>query len=77
MEETKGLYEGLCSSCANSIWCPTWTQWKCLEHIKHYPYAGVKECDDYKKRPVKWTNKRCRCEDCLRNELLAEEIEEG
>jgi len=76
MEDYKGLYEGLCATCSKSIFCRTWTNWKCLEHKKCYPYAGVKECEDYKKRPVKWAVMPCRCEDCLKNELLADEIEE-
>lgn len=76
MSETKGLYEGLCPTCVNSIFCPTYADWKCLEHMRRYPYAGARECDDYKKRPAKWEGKRCQCEDCLKNELLMDEIEE-
>lgn len=76
MEEYKGMYEGLCKTCTESVRCGTWGEWKCLVHEKRYPNAGVRTCEDYKKRPAKWTDKPCRCEDCLKNELLADEVEE-
>ena len=72
MSETKGLYEGLCSTCSNAIWCPTFAEWKCTEHLRRYPHAGAKECVDYKKRPAGWKEMPCRCEDCLKNEMLSE-----
>lgn len=75
MSETKGLYEGLCATCVHSIRCNTWAEMKCLKHKKRYPNAGTKECEDYEKRPLKWTERPCRCEDCLKNELLMEEEE--
>ncbi len=72
-DNIKGLYEGLCSTCVYSIRCHTWAEWKCTEHGTRYPNAGTKECTDYKKRPVKWVEKPCQCEDCLKNELLMDE----
>ena len=76
MPETKGLYEGLCATCTNSIFCRTFAEWKCTEQKKRHPHAGAKECEDYKKRPAKWVAMPCRCEDCLKNDLLMDEVEE-
>ena len=70
MSETKGLYEGLCSTCNSGIWCDTWAEWKCTDHKRRYPHAGAKECEDYSKAAVNTKRAQCRCEDCLKNELL-------
>ena len=75
MEDIKGLYEGLCATCENSIRCETWAEWKCVVKEKRYNYAGPKECESYKKALAKFKRPRCQCEDCLKNGLL-EEVEE-
>ena len=76
MSETKGLYEGLCATCVYSRRCETWAEWKCIEHEKRYHYAGPKECAEYVKTPNNFKRPPCRCEDCLKNEKLNEEVEE-
>ena len=77
MSETKGLYEGLCPTCTESRRCETWAEWKCVKLECRFRYAGPKECPHYKKRPAGWKEMPCRCEDCLKNELLSEvEVEE-
>lgn len=73
MSETKGL----CPTCSNSIFCKTWAEYKCSAKKRRiYGYETLTECKQYKKRPAGWKEMPCRCEDCLKNEMLAEEIEE-
>lgn len=76
MEDIKGNYEGLCATCMYSRRCETWAEWKCVVKEKRYNYAGPKECDSYKKALVGFKRPRCQCEDCLKNEMSAEEVEE-
>lgn len=76
MEEYNGKYEGLCPTCIESRRCETWAEWKCVKLQRRYLYAGPKTCPYYTKRPLKWEEMRCRCEDCLRNEKLSEGVVE-
>lgn len=64
---------GKCPTCSNGIRCDTWSEWKCVVQKRRYVHNGPVECPDYKKRPVSWKEMECRCEDCLKNELLSEE----
>ena len=67
----------LCPTCSNSVRCNTYAEWKCIVKKRRiYEYADITLCPDYKKRPAKWKEMKCRCEDCLKNELLAEENED-
>jgi hypothetical protein len=70
MSETKEF----CPSCTQSIFCPTWSEYKCraLER-RIYNYASLTECKFYKKRGKDFKEPRCQCEDCLKNESLREE----
>lgn len=69
--------EPLCPTCANAIFCDTWGQFKCT--VKERRITGYKTmtvCGDYKKRPKDFKEPLCHCEDCMKNELLAEERED-
>lgn len=73
MSETKSL----CPNCSNSIKCPTWAEVKCTAKKRRiYGWKEMTECKEYKKRPAGWKEMPCRCEDCLKNEKLSEEVEE-
>ena len=66
------MSEHLCASCSESIWCPTWAEWKCkLKKRRIYsdsPFATT--CSDRKKRGKDFKESKCQCEDCLKNEKL-------
>ena len=67
----------LCATCTMSIWCPTWTEWKCKAKEKRiYNYKAVTSCDDYKKRDKNFKEPKCQCKDCLENDILFEEESE-
>lgn len=73
MSETKGL----CPTCSSAIFCETYGEYKCTEKKRRiYGVAQMTECKEYKKRPAGWKEMPCRCEDCLKNEKLSEEMEE-
>lgn len=73
MNETKTL----CDTCAESIFCPTWAEVKCKALKKRiYGYKKMTKCKFYKQRPKNFKEARCQCEDCLKNDLLAGEVEE-
>lgn len=64
--------KGLCPNCENSIFCDTWAEWKCVKYeTRVYDYADMSECDGFKRRSKIFKPRRCQCEDCLKNELLA------
>ena len=63
---------GQCPTCSNSIRCDTWAEWKCTVHKRRYIHNGPVNCPDFKKRPAKWEEMRCGCEDCQKNETLME-----
>lgn len=65
----------LCSSCALSIWCPTWTEWRCRKYEKRI-YSKLTTCPEYKVRPKGFKEPMCQCEDCLKNELILDEMDE-
>lgn len=69
------MASNLCASCSNSIRCYTWGEYRCSVTTRRV-YETVTKCDDYVKRPKDWKEIRCGCESCLRNEALAEELEE-
>ena len=54
----------LCASCANSVWCDVWAEWKCLVK-KSRMLKDVSECSDYKKAGKNFKRPKCQCEDCL------------
>ena len=69
--------KSLCPTCSNSICCETWAEWKCTAKKRRiYGWKETTECKEYKKRPKNWKEMLCRCEDCLKNDKLSEEIEE-
>ena len=71
------MASGLCPSCENSIWCPTWAEWKCkVKERRIYDYKTLTKCKSYKQRDKKFKEPKCQCEDCLKNELLLDEEEE-
>lgn len=68
--------EGLCPSCANSIWCPTWTEWKCKDLKKRiYGYTNLTSCNNYTKRDKNFKEPKCQCKFCLVNEKLLDDLE--
>ena len=70
--------KSLCSSCVNSIWCPTWAEWKCKSFEKRIREpANLKTCTSYKKRDKNFKDPECRCDDCLKNEMLWDEKEDN
>lgn len=69
------MANNLCGSCSSGIWCGTWGQWKCSMK-KRRIYETLTKCDSFAKKPKNWKEMRCQCKDCLRNESLAEELEE-
>lgn len=71
------MSEQLCASCVSSIWCPTWAEWKCRVNERRIYSAMLlsKECPDYKKRGKDFSEAKCQCEDCLKNEDLWDETE--
>ena len=64
-----------CASCSVSVFCPTWGEWKCITRELRYS-RPVANCMDFSKRPANWKEHRCQCEDCLKNDALAEEYME-
>lgn len=68
--------EGLCPTCSNSIWCPTWAEWKCKAVEKRiYVYATMSFCGSYVKRDKNFKESKCQCDSCLENEMLKDEEE--
>ena len=65
----------LCSSCASSIWCPTWSEWKCKKHGLRM-YSAVASCNDYSARPKGFKEPACQCKDCLVNDIILDEADE-
>ena len=64
----------LCPSCSNALHCETWGEYKCtVKKMRIYGCKTMTVCGSYKKRPKNWTEIPCRCEDCLKNDSLAEE----
>ncbi len=67
------MANGLCVTCDKSIWCPIWTEMKCLAQKKRvYDYAEITSCKDYKKRSKDFKDRKCQCEDCLKHDMLEE-----
>ena len=65
--------ECLCASCVQSIYCDTWSEWKCKAKEKRiYNYKTVASCDNYKKRDKNFKEPKCQCENCLENELISD-----
>ena len=68
------MNKGLCYTCVNSVRCPTWAEWKCLAQKRRvYEYAEMTSCADFKKRGKDFKDRKCQCEDCLKNDSLAME----
>lgn len=66
--------EGLCPTCVNSIRCDTWAEVKCKKLKRRiYGYKTLTECKFYGKRDRLFKEPKCQCEDCLKNEALADE----
>lgn len=66
--------ESVCSSCSNSIWCPTLAEWKCKAFEKRiYVYATMSFCGSYVKRDKNFKESKCQCDSCLENEMLKDE----
>lgn len=56
-----------CPTCANSIFCPTWAEWKCLKLKKRvYDKNERENCQYYQKRSKGAEEPQCHCEDCLK-----------
>lgn len=71
------FFTGKCPTCALSIRCETWAEWRCKVLERRFHHNGPLECDDFKKRGKDFKAPKCRCEDCLKNDLLDDmEMEE-
>lgn len=71
---------GLCPNCVNSVQCPTWGEYKCLKkevRLSQYGFKQPTSCRDYKKRGKDFKERKCQCEDCLKNEDLWEGEDEN
>lgn len=69
----------LCASCTKGVYCPTWSEWKCLRKAVRFSNYGrplPTKCEDYEKRGTNFKEPKCQCDSCLRNEALADEYEE-
>ena len=65
------MNECLCASCTQSIYCDTWSEWKCRAKEKRiYNYKTITNCEYYKKRDKNFKEPKCQCENCLENELI-------
>lgn len=72
------MANGLCVSCTSAIWCPTWAEMKCSARSKRIKgWKTLSECELYKKRDSGFKEHKCQCEDCLRNDILWDEEDEG
>lgn len=74
------MSSGLCSTCVSSRWCSTWSEIKCVKHAKRFSTFGFSQpakCSDYEKRDKNFKELPCQCDNCLRNEKLFDELEEG
>lgn len=72
------MAEDLCSTCANSIRCDTWAEWKCRKFERRiYDYYTMTNCEFYKKRQKNFKEPKCQCEDCINNESLCDDIFNG
>ena len=68
------MTESLCMSCVNSIFCKTWTEYKCTVREKRmYDYESITKCKQYSKRPKDFKERKCQCENCLNNSIIFEE----
>lgn len=74
------MSSGLCSTCKSSVWCPTWTEVRCLKNAAKFSTYGLSQptnCSDYEKRGSNFKEPKCQCKFCLQNEELYDELEEG
>ena len=52
-------------SCTNSILCPIWTEWKCIEHKETIRDESICDnCEFFKKRSKDDSIPECHCETC-------------
>ena len=52
-------------SCTNSIFCPTWAEWKCIEHKEMIRDESIcDDCKSFKKRSKDNIMSECYCETC-------------
>ena len=69
----------LCPKCDKSIRCDTWAEYKCeILEKRIYGYKQLTDpaqCKFYRKRGKDFKEPKCQCEDCLKSERLAEELE--
>ena len=69
----------ICKTCENEIWCPTWTEVKCLAQKKYiHGYKKLTDpaqCKFYKKRGKDFKEPKCQCETCLERDLVSGEEE--
>lgn len=71
------MASGLCPTCTNGIFCPTWSEWRCKKLERRiYGYQRLTRCTFYNKRGKDFKEPRCQCNDCLQNEALLDELEE-
>ena len=64
----------LCATCTMSIWCPTWTEWRCRGKEKRiYNFKTLTECESYKKRDKNFKEPKCHCKDCIENDIVMED----
>ena len=58
--------------CEHSIFCPTWTEWKCVKKREKIGEGNIcRGCIDFKKKDKDAKEPECHCETCV------ERIKEG
>ena len=62
-----------CDTCANAIFCPTWTEYKCkaLSRRNVYKPDEPNNCKKYVKNKSN-EEPTCNCDDCLESRSLEE-----
>ena len=68
--------EKSCMDCENSIWCDTWSEFKCVikQRRIYEPENDALDCEDFKRerRGKNEAEPKCRCKHCLRRSASEE-----
>lgn len=71
------MASGLCPTCENGFFCPTWTEWRCMKlKATIHGYQKLTSCKLYSKRNKTFKEHGCHCKNCLENEKLLDMEEE-
>lgn len=60
------MSEKICKTCAYSIFCPSWGEYKCEMKQHRINVNSTKDtCDHYKKNTSKNDERKCHCSTCV------------